>query len=95
MKSNAASLADINDLAARTKPELGGLDALFICVVKSRFEPFEETTEDNFDELFSINAKGPYFTIQKLAPLISDGGAVVVACPCSARTRPSRRQYDR
>ena len=78
VKSNAASLADINDLAARTKSELGGLDALFICAGKTRFEPFEETTEEDFDKLFSINAKGPYFTIQKLAPLIADGGAVVV-----------------
>ena len=78
VKSNAASLAEINDLAGRTKSELGGLDALFICAGKTRFEPFEETTEEDFDELFSINAKGPYFTIQKLAPLIAEGGAVVV-----------------
>jgi len=30
-----------------------------------------------YDELFAVNAKGSYFTVQKLAPLMNEGGAVV------------------
>ena len=36
-------------------------------------------TEAIYDEMFTLNAKGPYFTVQKLAPLMSEGGAVVLA----------------
>jgi Enoyl-(Acyl carrier protein) reductase/Di-haem cytochrome c peroxidase len=32
----------------------------------------------NSYELLTVNAKGPYFTVQKLAPLMTEGGAVVV-----------------
>ena len=78
VKSDAAKLADIDDLAARAKSELGSVDALLICAGKTRFAPFESTTEAEFDDLFAINAKGPYFTVQKLAPLIVDGGSVVI-----------------
>jgi NAD(P)-dependent dehydrogenase (short-subunit alcohol dehydrogenase family) len=38
---------------------------------------FEETTEDSFDELFSVNVKAPYFLVQKLLSRLSDGGRIV------------------
>jgi NAD(P)-dependent dehydrogenase (short-subunit alcohol dehydrogenase family) len=31
-----------------------------------------------YDELLTVNAKGPYFTVQKRAPLMTAGGAVVL-----------------
>lgn len=38
---------------------------------------FAETTEAQFDELFRIHLKGPYFLTQTLLPLIADGGRVL------------------
>ncbi len=35
-------------------------------------------TEADFDEQIAVNTKGPYFTVQKLAPLLREGGAVVL-----------------
>ena len=35
-------------------------------------------TEAVYDEMFNLNAKGPFFAVQKLAPLINRGGAVVL-----------------
>jgi len=35
--------------------------------------PLAATTEGLYDELFDINAKGVYFTIQKALPLLNDG----------------------
>ena len=35
-------------------------------------------TETVYDEMFNLNAKGPFFAVQKLAPLINRGGAVVL-----------------
>ena len=31
-----------------------------------------------YDEMFNLNAKGPFFAVQKLAPLINRGGSVVL-----------------
>ncbi|MBP2831530.1 SDR family oxidoreductase [Aquimarina sp. U1-2] len=36
-----------------------------------------ETTTDQFDQLFNIHLKGPYFLTQTLLPLIADNGGIV------------------
>jgi NAD(P)-dependent dehydrogenase (short-subunit alcohol dehydrogenase family) len=77
LKSDAASLADIERLAARVKAEFGKFDALLTCAGQNLFAPFESTTGEAYDHLQTVNAKGPYFTVQKLAPLMSDGGGIV------------------
>lgn len=38
---------------------------------------FAETTEAQFDELFRIHLKGPFFLTQTLLPLIADGGRIL------------------
>jgi 3-oxoacyl-[acyl-carrier protein] reductase len=37
----------------------------------------EETTEEQFDQLFSVNVKSVFFLTQKLAALIPQGGRIV------------------
>ncbi len=78
VKSDTSSLADIRDLAASVRAELGTFDVLYVNAGVSRFGAFEQTSEADYEELFAVNAKGPYFTVQQLAPLMNDGGAVVV-----------------
>ena len=41
------------------------------------FAPIEVWTEEQFDNLFNINVKGPYFLAQKLVPLLNEGGSLV------------------
>lgn len=76
--SDAASTQEIDALAETVKAELGTVDVLFANTGVNGFAPFDATGEELYDELLSVNAKGPYFTVQKLAPLLSDGGAVVL-----------------
>ncbi|MDK8189950.1 SDR family oxidoreductase [Paenibacillus sp. UMB7766-LJ446] len=76
--SDAASLTDIEELVDRVKAEFGMIDALFVNAGITRYVPFESMSEDVYDELLTINAKGPYFTVQKLAPLLSAGSGVVL-----------------
>lgn len=75
--SDAASLTDIDKLAERVKAEFGTIDALFINAGITHFIPFESVTEEVYDELFTINTKGPYFTVQRLTPLLNAGSSVV------------------
>ncbi len=77
MESDAGSLTDIDTLAARVKSEFGTLDALILCAGQTRFVPFENVTETLYDELLAVNTKGAYFTVQKLVPLMIEGGGVV------------------
>ena len=78
VSSDARSLADIDALATRATAEFGTFDLLFVNAGFSLFAPLASTTEATFDEMFNLNAKGPFFAVQKLAPLLTDGGAVVL-----------------
>jgi NAD(P)-dependent dehydrogenase (short-subunit alcohol dehydrogenase family) len=77
VRGDVADLADLEALAERAKAEFGVLDAVFVNAGITRFMPFEAMTEAVYDEVFATNVKGAYFTVQKLAPLLREGGAVV------------------
>jgi NAD(P)-dependent dehydrogenase (short-subunit alcohol dehydrogenase family) len=55
---------------------------------------FEETSEEQFDQLMNIQLKGPFFLTQKLLPLIADGGRIVNISTGLARfTLPGHAAY--
>jgi NAD(P)-dependent dehydrogenase (short-subunit alcohol dehydrogenase family) len=78
VSSDARSLTDIDALASRVKAEFDTFDLLFVNAGFGLFAPLENTTETIYDEMFNLNAKGPFFAVQKLAPLINREGAVVL-----------------
>ncbi|MFE6159522.1 SDR family oxidoreductase [Streptomyces sp. NPDC056486] len=78
VRSDAASLKDIKALAGTVQERLGAVDALFVNAGVTDSAPFESTTEEMYDTLFDINTKGPYFTVQALAPLLREGSGVVL-----------------
>ncbi len=75
--SDATSLPDMDALAEKVKETFGKLDVLFVNAGYVRFVPFEAVTEELYDEMLNLNAKGPYFIVQKLAPLMPEGSSVV------------------
>jgi NAD(P)-dependent dehydrogenase (short-subunit alcohol dehydrogenase family) len=78
VSSDARSLTDIDALASRVKAEFDTFDLLFVNAGLGLFAPLENTTETTYDEMFNLNAKGPFFAVKKLAPLMNQGGAVVL-----------------
>jgi NAD(P)-dependent dehydrogenase (short-subunit alcohol dehydrogenase family) len=78
IRSDAGSSSDIDALAEQVQAEFGTIHALFANAGVNGFAPFEATSEELFDQVLTINAKGPYFTVQKLAPLLAEGGAIVL-----------------
>ena len=77
----AADAADphaLDGLAAEVGESVGALDLLHLNAGITAFSGFDEVTEEDYDHLFAVNARGVYFGVQKLAPLIRDEGAVVV-----------------
>ncbi len=75
--SDATSLPDMDALAEKVKETFGKLDLLFVNAGYVRFAPFEAVTEELYDEMLNLNARGPYFIVQKLAPLMPEGSSVV------------------
>ena len=78
VSSNARSLTDIDALASRVKAEFDTFDLLFVNAGFSIRAPLESITEAVYDEMFNLNAKGPLFAVQQLAPLINRGGSIVL-----------------
>eukprot|EP01032_Pedospumella_encystans_P024977 gene24977-28236_t len=76
--ANQASIADSVKLAETIAANGDKLDGLYVNAGVASFSPFENTTEEMFDNLFNINLKGTYFTIQKLLPVLKDGSSIVI-----------------
>ena len=77
VRSDATSFPDMDALAAKVKETFGKLDVLFVNAGYGQFIPFESMTEEVYDEMLNLNAKGPYFIAQKLVPLMPEGSSVV------------------
>jgi NAD(P)-dependent dehydrogenase (short-subunit alcohol dehydrogenase family) len=67
LSSDARSLTDIDALASRVKTEFDTIDLLFVNAGFSIPTPLVSVTEAVYDEMFNLNAKGPFFAVQKLA----------------------------
>jgi NAD(P)-dependent dehydrogenase (short-subunit alcohol dehydrogenase family) len=76
--SDSGSLKDIAKLAETLQKEFGHLDGAFINAGIAPFVPFDEITEQHFDQVITTNVKGPLFLVQKIAPLFKNGGSIVL-----------------
>ncbi|MFI8828845.1 SDR family oxidoreductase [Streptomyces sp. NPDC053431] len=78
VRCDVTDLAEIEALGGVVEERLGGVDFLFVNAGYAKLEPFELVTEAVYDRIFAVNTKGAYFTVQRLAPLLREGGAVVL-----------------
>lgn len=78
IRADVGNLNDISSLFERIKQEYGHLDGLFANAGIAKFSPIEQVTEADFDQLFNINVKGVFFTLQKAVPLLGEGSSVVL-----------------
>jgi NAD(P)-dependent dehydrogenase (short-subunit alcohol dehydrogenase family) len=78
VKSDVARLDDLGRLYETVITRLGKIDILFVNAGVGKFAPLESVNEEHYDELFDINAKGAYFTIQKALPYLNDGASVIL-----------------
>ncbi|MGI4874091.1 MAG: SDR family oxidoreductase [Janthinobacterium lividum] len=76
--SDAASMADLRQLAGQMQAHHARIDVLFVNAGVSYSAPIAQVDEAHFDTQFNINVKGAYFTIQQLLPLVNDGGSIIL-----------------
>ena len=78
VQADVSKVADVERLFAEAKMAFGKID---IVVANAGIElvetPATDFTEEQFDRLFSINAKGSYFTLQQAARHVADNGRII------------------
>lgn len=84
IKADMSKVAEIASAMDQIKKKFGRIDALFVNAGIGKFVPFEEVTEEFFDQTMATNLKGVFFTVQKAAPLFSKGAAVVLNASVNA-----------
>ena len=67
--------------------------ALFIFAALAEFSPLAQVTEESFDRQFAVNTKGAFFAMQRIAPLIRDGGSITAVTVTPGTATPSMSVY--
>ena len=78
VRADVSKAEDLDKLYAAVSQKLGKIDVLFANAGIYKFAPVAATTEGLYNELFDINAKGVYFTIQKALPILNDGASIII-----------------
>src|SRR5260221_10611043 len=78
VQADVSVAKDLDKLYATVSQKLGKIDILFANAGIYKFAPLAATSETLYDELFDINARGVYFTIQKALPHLNDGASIIV-----------------
>jgi 3-oxoacyl-[acyl-carrier protein] reductase len=75
--ADVSQAAEVRRLVRDTVAKLGRLDILVNNAGMFMYKPLVETTEEEFDRMFALNTKGPYFALQEAAKVIQEGGHIV------------------
>jgi NAD(P)-dependent dehydrogenase (short-subunit alcohol dehydrogenase family) len=78
LQADVEDLSQIDQLYFAISKEFGKIDVLFANAGIAKFAPLEATTEAVYDQLFNINVKGLYFTIQRAVSHLNDNAAIVL-----------------
>jgi NAD(P)-dependent dehydrogenase (short-subunit alcohol dehydrogenase family) len=84
IRADASKVAEIETAMQKIKERFGRIDALFVNAGVGKFVPFDQVTEEFFDETVGINMKGVFFTVQKAVPLMPKGSAIVLNASINA-----------
>ncbi|MEI9984463.1 MAG: SDR family oxidoreductase [Aliidongia sp.] len=72
-------------LAERVRAIIGDrLDILVANAGVSKAAPIEELTVEDFDRLFAVNVRAPYFLVQQLLPILRAGSSVTLLSSLAA-----------
>src|SRR5262249_22473054 len=77
VQADMSKVGDVGRLVKDTVKRFGRLDILVNNAGMFMFKPLAETTEEEFDRMFALNTKGPYFALQEAAKVIREGGRIV------------------
>lgn len=78
VQADVARVSEIERLFDQVEAELGKLDVVVANAATFVMKPVVDLTEEEFDRVFDLNAKGVFFVLQQAARRLRDGGRIVV-----------------
>lgn len=91
LQLDLTSLDNIRSLFQSTVSQFGQVDIVVISGGAPRLvKSVAETTEEEFDTVFTFNAKGNFFALQEAAKNLADGGRIVTfSTPYTVQPQPN------
>lgn len=77
VEADMSQVAEARRLVRDTVRRFGRLDILVNNAGITLAKSLAETTEEDYDAVFAVNAKGPYFALQEAVGVIQNGGRIV------------------
>lgn len=85
VQGDVSKLLDLDHLVSKVQKSFGKIDILFANAGLGELAPLSEVSEAHFDKHFDVNVKGLFFSVQKLLPLMNDGGAIILNASVAAQ----------
>ncbi len=78
VQGDVTKMEDLDRVAATVMAEKGVVDIIVASAGVTEQGSVDTLTPEHFDRVFNLNAKAPVFTVQKLLPLMTNGGSVIL-----------------
>ena len=78
IKADAADLDDLDRVTAAVREEKGVVDIIVSNAGFTEQASIDTLTPEHFDKTFNLMARGPVFLVQKLLPMMTGGGSIVL-----------------
>ncbi len=106
ISADLAKLADIEKLAEAVRANKGAVDVIVSNAGFTDQVALEDITLEHFDKTFNLMARAPVFLVQRLLPLMSRGGSIILVSSAMhtmgiakhttyAATKAANRSYAR
>lgn len=78
IRSDVSDLASHDQVVAEVRQRFGGLDIYFANAGMIVITPSSQVGVEEFDAQFASNTRGLFFGVQKVAPLLRNGGSIIL-----------------
>ena len=78
VRADVSKVAEIERLFEGVEERLGQIDIVVANAATFVMKPVAELTEEEFDRVFELNAKGVFFVLQQAARRVGDRGRIIV-----------------
>lgn len=78
IQGDVTTLEDLDRIAATVRREKGVVDVVVASAGVTEQGALDTLTPEHFDKVFALNAKAPVFLVQKLLPMMTRGGSVIL-----------------
>jgi NAD(P)-dependent dehydrogenase (short-subunit alcohol dehydrogenase family) len=78
IQADVTNLNDLDRVAAAVTAQKGAVDIIVSNAGLTEQASIDSLTLDHFDKTFNLNARGPVFLVQKLLPLMTGRGSIIL-----------------